>query len=57
MTEELLALFGATWCPDCRNTKQYLGEQGVRYHWVDVDKDAGANQIIADLNNGKSSAK
>ncbi len=53
MTEELLTLYGANWCPDCRNTKQYLGEQAVQYHWVDVDKDAGANQIIADLNNGK----
>ena len=53
MTEELLTLYGANWCPDCRNAKQYLGEQGVQYHWVDVDRDAGANQMIADLNNGK----
>ncbi len=53
MTEELLTLYGANWCPDCRNSKQYLGEQGVQYHWVDVDKDPGANQVIADLNNGK----
>ena len=53
MTEELLTLYGANWCPDCRNSKQYLGEQGVQYHWVDVDRDAGANQMIADLNNGK----
>ncbi len=53
MTEEILTLYGANCCHDCRNTKQYLGEQGVQYHWVDVDKDARANQKIADLNNGK----
>ncbi len=53
MNDDQLTLYGANWCPDCRNTKQYLGEQGVQYHWVDVDRVAGANQMIADLNNGK----
>jgi len=53
MNDDQLTLYGANWCPDCRNAKQYLGEQGVQYHWVDVDRDAGANQMIADLNNGK----
>jgi thioredoxin reductase (NADPH) len=49
----LLTLFGANWCPDCRNTKMYLGQIGVAYDWVDIDENPEANQRIADLNNGK----
>ncbi len=48
-----MTLYGANWCPDCRNTKMYLGEIGVEYDWVDIDKDPQANKRIADLNNGK----
>lgn len=53
MTEPKLTLYGANWCPDCRNTKVFLGEMDVPYHWVDIDLDPGANEKIAALNNGK----
>ncbi len=49
----LLTLYGANWCPDCRNTKMYLGEIGVEYDWVDIDTDPDSNKRIAELNNGK----
>lgn len=48
-----LTLFGAHWCPDCRNMKQFLGEIDVSYDWVDVEEDPDANTRIAELNNGK----
>jgi thioredoxin reductase (NADPH) len=53
MPDNRLTLFGANWCPDCRNTKVFLGEMGVAYGWVDVDENAAANERIAALNNGK----
>ncbi|MEE8155782.1 MAG: FAD-dependent oxidoreductase [Phycisphaerales bacterium] len=53
MTEPVLKLYGANWCPDCRNTKRFLGEQGVAYDWIDIDADEDANRRIAELNNGK----
>lgn len=53
MPEPVLKLYGANWCPDCRNTKRFLGEQGVAYDWIDVDADEDANRRIAELNNGK----
>lgn len=31
MPDSQLTLFGANWCPDCRNTKVFLGEMGVSY--------------------------
>lgn len=53
MPDSQLTLFGANWCPDCRNTKVFLGEMGVSYRWVDVDTNPDANERIASLNNGK----
>ena len=53
MPDAKLTLYGANWCPDCRNTKQFLGEMAVSYLWVDVDENQDANERIADLNNGK----
>ncbi|RNC81213.1 MAG: FAD-dependent oxidoreductase [Phycisphaera sp.] len=53
MPDSQLTLFGANWCPDCRNTKVFLGEMGVSYLWVDVDANPDANERIASLNNGK----
>ncbi len=53
MTKPVLKLYGANWCPDCRNTKRFLGEQGVAYDWIDIDADENANRRIAELNNGK----
>ncbi len=53
MAEPHVKLFGANWCPDCRNTKQFLGELRVPYEWVDVDLDPDANEYIARINDGK----
>ena len=53
MNEPVLKLYGANWCPDCRNTKRFLGEQGVAYDWIDIEADEDANRRIAELNNGK----
>ena len=40
------------WCPDCRRSKQFLGEQRVPYRWFDVDKDADGLKRIQELQNG-----
>ncbi len=53
MNDDQLTLYGANWCPDSRNAKQFLGEMGVGYGWVDVDADPEPNDYIARLNNGK----
>ncbi|HIN36403.1 MAG TPA: hypothetical protein EYM77_01930, partial [Dehalococcoidia bacterium] len=34
-----ITVYGALWCPDCRQPKQFLGEQRVRYNWVDIEED------------------
>lgn len=32
-------VYGAPWCPDCRRSKQFLGEQRIAYDWIDIDRE------------------
>ena len=34
MDEAKTTVYGAPWCPDCRRSKQFLGELRVPYKWV-----------------------
>ena len=34
-----ITLYGASWCPDCRRSKRFLGEQRVPYIYVDIEND------------------
>ena len=48
-----IKVYGAPWCPDCRRSKQFLGELRVAYDWIDIDQDAAAAQYVRSVNNGK----
>lgn len=53
MAEAQLTVYGASWCTDCRRAKQFLGEQRVHYHWVDIEQDAEGQALVERLNDGK----
>ena len=48
-----LKVYGAPWCPDCRRSKQFLGEMRVPYDWIDIDQDAKAAEYVREKNDGK----
>ena len=48
-----ITLYGAHWCPDCRRSKQFLGEHQIPYTWVDIEQDAAAEEYVIEKNNGK----
>lgn len=48
-----IVLYGAHWCPDCRRSKQFLGEHQIPYTWVDIEQDAAAEQFVIEKNAGK----
>jgi len=50
---EHLIVYGTTWCPDCKRSKQFLGEQRIHYEWVDIEKDAAAMAYVEQVNKGK----
>jgi thioredoxin reductase (NADPH) len=48
-----LRVYGAPWCPDCRTSKQFLGEQRIPYDWIDIDQDPEAARYVRKKNDGK----
>jgi hypothetical protein len=32
LTPEVITLYGTGWCPDCKRSKQFFGEQCIPYH-------------------------
>ncbi len=53
MPAENIVVYGATWCPDCKRVKRFLGQQRIQYDWVDVEQDAQAMRLIEEINQGK----
>lgn len=51
--EPTITVYGALWCPDCREAKQFLGEHQIPYHWIDIEKDKEAESVVLALNEGK----
>jgi thioredoxin reductase (NADPH) len=49
----MITVYGAFWCPDCRRTKQFLGEQFIPYAWVDIEQDKAGEAYVLAKNNGK----
>ncbi len=52
---DMIIVYGTTWCPDCRNAKQFLGEHLIQYIWVDIEQDAAAMAEVERLNHGNRS--
>jgi thioredoxin reductase (NADPH) len=53
MKYEAITVYGTPWCPDCKRAKQFLGEQRIQYHWVDIEQDAQAMTYVEEVNQGK----
>lgn len=52
LTPEMITLYGTGWCPDCKRSKQFFGEQRVPYHYVDIDNDSEATAFVEEVNKG-----
>jgi thioredoxin reductase (NADPH) len=50
-----LVVYGTPWCPDCRRSKQFLGEHRVPYDYIDIDQDPAAQAEVMRLNRGNRS--
>ncbi len=48
-----ITIYGAYWCPDCRRSKQFLGEHQIPYHWVDIEQDKEGEAYVLQKNDGK----
>jgi thioredoxin reductase (NADPH) len=50
-----IVLYGTPWCPDCRRSKQFLGEHRVPYTYIDIEGDAAAIAEVERINKGMRS--
>jgi len=53
MAKAEISVYGAHWCPDCRQSKQFLGEHQIPYNWVDIEEDKDAEDFVIETNEGK----
>ena len=53
MPDQKITVYGAPWCPDCRMSKQFLGEQRIAYDWMDIDQDQEGRAYVQQVNDGK----
>ena len=53
MAEPEITVYGAPWCPDCRQSKQFLGEHQIPYTWVDIEEDKEGEEFVVKTNKGK----
>ncbi len=47
-----LLVIGASWCPDCRRAKTFLGDHHVAYEWIDLDVHPEQRARVEELNGG-----
>jgi len=52
MTEKLRVI-GASWCPDCKRAKTFLGQHRIEFDWVDMESDPTAQAEVERINDGK----
>ena len=48
-----LLVYGASWCPDCRRAKEFLGRQRIPYTWIDLESSPEETAVVEKINNGK----
>src|SRR5215510_2096963 len=53
MAEPRVTVYGAYWCPDCRRSKKFLGEQFIPFKWVDIEQDKEGERFVIQKNGGK----
>jgi thioredoxin reductase (NADPH) len=52
--DEMIRVYGASWCPDCRRAKRFLGDQRIAFEWHDIDTDPDGVGIVQQRNEGKN---
>ena len=48
-----LRVIGASWCPDCKRAKTFLGQHRIEFDWVDMELDPTAQAEVERINGGK----
>jgi thioredoxin reductase (NADPH) len=52
--DEFIRVYGASWCPDCRRAKRFLGDQRISFEWHDIEVDPDGVRIVQERNEGNN---
>ena len=47
-----IVVYTTPWCGDCTAAKRFLGERGIAYEEIDIDRHPEAAEIVRKLNDG-----
>ena len=48
-----IKVYGADWCPDCLNAKNFLFSKGIEFEYIIITENAEAIAFLEKVNNGK----
>lgn len=48
-----IKVYGASWCIDCINTKNFLDSKKVKYDYINITNNDEAIALVESINNGK----
>ena len=48
-----IKVYGADWCPDCVNAKNFLSSKGVDFEYIIITNNDEAIAFLEKVNNGK----
>src|SRR5438067_545642 len=52
MSHTNIKLYGTDWCSDCKRSKRFLGEQRVRYEYVNIEENMEGQAFVKELQKG-----
>jgi thioredoxin reductase (NADPH) len=52
--DDLIKVYGAGWCPDCRRAKRFLGDQRIPFEWHDIEVDPNGVRTVQERNDGNN---
>ena len=48
-----IKIYGADWCPDCVNAKNFLSSKGIDFEYIIITNNVEAIAFLEKVNNGK----
>jgi len=48
-----IKVYGADWCPDCVNAKNFLSSKGIDFEYIIITNNDEAIAFLEKINNGK----
>ena len=52
MSDTTIKLYGTNWCSDCKRSKKFLGEQRIRYDFINIEEDKDGQELVQKVQNG-----